>query len=1790
MIKVIKRNIILNLISIVLFAVMPLMVSAQDAMLTDKTLEAGLTQLPPDLRGRWISLQNLVDTVEYAEYFSEGELVIKQLGELVLAVGGTAPTKDQASYGTYSELQNKLLSVLDRLELALIVGMPDTELNRLLERYRSEKDDLTITNRLEQQKLIEAGTKILRNHENDPYFLKYPHRRAVLADLYFRLTELMYGETYELFLEETDRYIAALDSLSEVDPKAIQSLQRPQPDYARVMAMYQRIVDEFPTSDYADDALYNLGVLTATGETQSERAAANRLFEALVRIYPESAYKLNCLRRIGEYYFMPPMNNLDEAIRIYTQIATEFSESEYYSEALYKLGWCYYRLSNIPDAVEHFARSLDAGYKGESETSGAGLNIAKESINYVGVCFAVDPREWPGAGIDNMVIWFQSNPERMRKYGKEVIRQLGVIYRTQVGRYAEAVEVYGKYVELFPLDPTTPSVHAEIVDIYQTGEVYNPQAAYNEKYRFFQLYSPDSEWWRVNTDKKTRDQLIPTLERLLDMSIDETLVLATDSKDQELYSKFEMLSRQYLRFWPNGSHAYKIHFNLATVLEQMPNREPSAIREYWQVATVYADTTHKEIATQRIVGLAQDLMKRERNGEITLDAAGEIAPPVPTEMVATSTDSAAAKTGGQTPLLNSERLQLTSFDLYISSFPQGSLTPTMLYQGGDILYRHEWLPESRKYLEQLIAQFPDHKFVEDAYKLILEGYFKVNDYASVEMVAAKIAENGNVSKELKDASKRRKAESVFLTASNLKEGNDHKAAADQFKRVALESPDYQYADRSLFQSGIEYMQANAFSEANEVFILLVDRYASSEFGDKALYNVGFNLQSQLKDPKGAAEAYERLAKVYPKSDLNQGAIANASQNYNQIGDDRSAIRVNQLYVQMFPQAEDASVYLFENASHYMKLEEVDKANGIYKQFAQRYPDDPRTVQAFFERGKYSLDNGDRSGAAREFTATLDAHQKLVGRGLSGSPRYASQSLNYLLMWEQEEYSKLRLTGNEAAVKAAKQRKKEWRNALVEKYTQLIRFGQKEAYRAFYAMGKLDEDFALASYQQDVPVIKDLQGRIDEFGKVVDEAILLNYVSAQSYRSGYQNLRAISTPLKDEHFRRKGEYDLFSETVAQLQKDSSAVGVADSLSKLSAMQRGLVELDSAFIEASNWADSCRQKLPYVALLNGKYLTKLWYANFDMRSADKDEEVRMLFRQEVVKNIIAPMAPEICGLYLQAWNEAKSLGLGSKWRDAVEAGYHETVDSLISKYVEQTNLAQARIDKNIKDFVTILPKGEDGKTVQGFYSDEMGGIILDQIDYLNSFTVDMLDGYRGILDSAAFYQVPYGFGEKANDQLLRLVLNQSDRFTRYSSEATENKALYASKYEETGELQYDDAQVAFEDIATNFRDYSVILLEEGLTLRQTYHLSGMAGIELTTKLVSMNPEKYGSQAGLASEKFAVRSSTDWLVWPEAVDGFQNEDFDDSRWREAKSGSYPADVTMGIIDSLGSKSIWYFQDKPEPQMREVAPTIESKPENLSEIETEVPIEEPSADTMAGSEGDTLAVTEDVEVDPIIPTEEPVSEPEDVTTNEVVMEIVDTEADQEWRLWVAPDSNGIRNYWFRKSFIIDQPPSSAKIWLSADDNYSLYVNGSFVAEDEKESKTDWMEAEEYSVLEYLKVGRNTLAVEATDENNTRLGVIAGLIYESVPDMKRQLASLNDREIERDRELKVAADAKLLEEEEQVKIIADAPPEQSTPEETKADELVEEPESSVPEPVKFSGPTPSQLRDMRIIEKNKLR
>ncbi|MFC2150296.1 hypothetical protein ACFLQV_02210 [Calditrichota bacterium] len=130
--------------------------------------------------------------------------------------------------------------------------------------------------------------------------------------------------------------------------------------------------------------------------------------------------------------------------------------------------------------------------------------------------------------------------------------------------------------------------------------------------------------------------------------------------------------------------------------------------------------------------------------------------------------------------------------------------------------------------------------------------------------------------------------------------------------------------------------------------------------------------------------------------------------------------------------------------------------------------------------------------------------------------------------------------------------------------------------------------------------------------------------------------------------------------------------------------------------------------------------------------------------------------------------------------------------------------------------------------------------------------------------------------------------------------------------------------------------------------------------------------------------------------------------------------------------------------------------------------------------------------------------------------------EADSLWNAWMGLNYDGRRAYYFRRKFTINERPSGGHVYMTADDNLSLYVNGNYLFDDDRDT-IDWMEVKEYDVSDYIVQGENIIAVEAVDVDDTRHGVRIGLVYETIPDIEAQLELMVERELEQQRQAREA-------------------------------------------------------------------
>ena len=77
-----------------------------------------------------------------------------------------------------------------------------------------------------------------------------------------------------------------------------------------------------------------------------------------------------------------------------------------------------------------------------------------------------------------------------------------------------------------------------------------------------------------------------------------------------------------------------------------------------------------------------------------------------------------------------------------------------------------------------------------------------------------------------------------------------------------------------------------------------------------------------------------------------------------------------------------------------------------------------------------------------------------------------------------------------------------------------------------------------------------------------------------------------------------------------------------------------------------------------------------------------------------------------------------------------------------------------------------------------------------------------------------------------------------------------------------------------------------------------------------------------------------------------------------------------------------------------------------------------------------------------------------------------------------LTPDAHPNRHILFRRRFTLPEPPRRARLYITADDYYKLYLNGTFVAQGPAPSYPFRCGYNEIDVTPYLRQGENVLAV----------------------------------------------------------------------------------------------------------------
>jgi TolA-binding protein len=840
---------------------------------------------------------------------------------------------------------------------------------------------ITLNEKEERERRMDAIARL------EAFLHKYPHDKRWTPDAMFRLAELYYEKSFDEFLTAQEAYQKALDSPNPPTTPA------PKADYTNTVALYKRLLTEFPNYRLLDAAYYLLGfclgemgqepeakqallALTCANRykpldppapkvegatTASTRGPLVDTYKGCEPIRKDSKFVPEAWTRVGEMHF--DAAELPLAISAYSRVL-DYKDSSYYDKALYKLAWSYYRDNRFPEAISHFDNLVK--YADEKKAAGDkfGSDLRPEAIQYLGVSFS-EP-DWDGDTVPDA----ESGLARARAFYKgrenephvkEVFQRLGDIYFDQT-KYSEAIAVYKDILAKWPNFADAPKVQDRIVRAYERDR--NMVMAAKERELLGRNYSKGGEWYQANRDNA---EALAVAQQL---SEDALLTAATNvhaaaqacrqsalekktplTDCQQLYRTAGELYEKYLAAYPNSKRAYEFSVYWADAL-YYGGQLPEAIAAYTVVRDSNLDNRHQQEAAFQIIKVYEEMIERMKAARQLDD------PPIPDEK---NTKPPVA------PLAVPEvyRKYVEALDWYTTNI-KDEKTADMRYAAAVTLLKyHDWA-QARGRLGQITEAYCAQKaeIGFKAYDALLATYFIDYGIEDKEQKDCALGRLLQVAEQFTESACAKSPKAAEYNARIIQIKASVKAAVITERLKISERNEATGGNEQLVQcrdgvGGIEIVLGGAkpagakpgeapgpkrlvSTEMDEALALdlieLVNQAPKDQDAPTNLNNACVVYEKLYKFGE-ATKCYERLARDYPQSNLAKDAVWNAARNHRRFFNFDKAVV---LYQQI---ATDPAYASYEHRKDALglaaQLLDNDQQYGRAADFYKRYAD---TVQ------------------------------------------------------------------------------------------------------------------------------------------------------------------------------------------------------------------------------------------------------------------------------------------------------------------------------------------------------------------------------------------------------------------------------------------------------------------------------------------------------------------------------------------------------------------------------------------------------------------------------------------------------------------------------------------------------------------------------------------------------------------------------------------------------------------------------------------------------------------------------
>jgi TolA-binding protein len=803
--------------------------------------------------------------------------------------------------------------------------------NTLANSYEKAIRDLEVLERKERLDAISAFEEFLTRYPNDPRYT---------PDVMFRLAELYYERSSD---DQTVAMREYEESLKKLDPeKNPTPPPEPKVDFSKSIALYSRLIKDFPTYKLNDASYYLLGYCE---EKQEKFENAKVAYEALIAAYPKSKFTTEAWVRLGEYYFdaYDVPDALQKAADAYEHAIADAAHP-LYDKALYKLGWTYYRMDRFDDAVSRFFLLADfyqaeAKKKGEEEVGG---DLRAEALQYTAISF-VDEKWGSLAKAQELFAKLGGRP-----YEAEIYRRMGDVYFDQT-KHPEAIEAYRLVLQRDPLAKDAPQIQQRIVQAYERDRKLEEAFAESSKLaNMFVQGTPWHEKWKRDPDvvQAAGEMAEKSLYSTAIYHHQQALVYKQEQKFEQAKAAFETAAKAYQSYlgrFPRSKNAYEMEFYWAECLYNS-FQFAEAAKHYAAVRDSSQDVKYLNDAAYSAVLAWQKQLDLEIKNGIT-----------PVAKVLTSKDypdgTALPK---PVPLTPTEQGYVENSDKFLARVKAGDeKAPGIAYRAAEIFYTHNQFDEARKRFESIISNYPKSEIGQYALNLTIESFLIEKNYTAVEEASEKFLKN----KDVIDPKSKLGTELVkfnlgakFKRAEELMAKGEYDSAAKKYIDLVASDPKHEFADKALNNAAVCYENVQRFDSALKLYERIFSEYPQSKLADSALFRVAVNAEKSYDYDK-AIEKYQKLVKDYPQAKDRENAMFNTARLLEALQRYNEAAAAYLRFADTYPKSEEAPKNQFRAALIYEKQSDWNKEIGALNEFVQKFSKDSTQTELVIDARK-----------------------------------------------------------------------------------------------------------------------------------------------------------------------------------------------------------------------------------------------------------------------------------------------------------------------------------------------------------------------------------------------------------------------------------------------------------------------------------------------------------------------------------------------------------------------------------------------------------------------------------------------------------------------------------------------------------------------------------------------------------------------------------------------------------------------------------------------------------------------